>query len=414
MQNVNKQPSNEASDQSDIGKIETWLYTSLDLVLTALGRWWLLAAFLFALLFSVFLATPDWGLFARGNYGLYVEKQKDPWLDVVPRVHKIETHDAKINFRLTVPMFTYLTGTAGKHTLAVITALSIAGTIWMSLWLAWRETQDRVIALLFALFVTQLYVGMFGLTKLTYDNLAIFLLLLAFIRRPFWLPGVFVFLAVWCDERAYVASLVPLVYHAYCQSKGKQMASLKEGWPSLNITVWTIVAVLAVSVGLRFYLTAAYGLEQPMSLEVARSVLIGKRHYHHFGMLYSWQGGWLIALCCWYLLWKKRQWLLLLCSGGLGAFLLGSAFAVFDLSRALAFSFVALMMYFLFLALMGMSRLHLRRLVLLAFLCSLIMGNYVIYPPGHHGRKEWVTWVQPLPYTFYQLFQDKDEKADQP
>lgn len=355
---------------------------------------WLLLVVWFALLLSVLMAVPNLKAFQAGALEAYQLKAEQPLYDLL-QDYAPGSHEAKINLRLTVPVGLYAVGLSGPWVLGWVSVAAVIALFALVGWQVASATGDRVCAALFVFFLSQTYVGMFGWPFLNYDPVAWLLLFAAFLRRPFWVSGLMVFLALWTDERAFLAALIPLFYHAFTTT----------GWERLRLLGGGIGAYL-VTLLLRWYLALEYGLTIPIREEEVWVCAVFNLSFLHTAFLYSLEGGWLLIAAAIYLAWKQGKRMLAWAFAGICLMVFASAFGVEDLSRGLSFAMPATLMAVLLLAKLESSRQALRRLLLLAFFVSLALSTYVVfaYPYFEHDPEGWVRWMRPLPIHFVEIF----------
>jgi len=172
-------------------------------------RHWRLVVTAAATALSIFISFPGprWGdLDMKGRAWKALGKQiGEPFK---PRDYPPETHQAKMSFRLTVPLFVRMTG-IGIRGAAALHLVSGVALLYLTVSLAFAATGDRVTAALAALATASTYLGAsaFWDTRGYFDALAICFLLAAMSCRSAPLVGSFVLLGAFTDERALVAAL---------------------------------------------------------------------------------------------------------------------------------------------------------------------------------------------------------------
>ena len=347
------------------------------------GRFWWLKVFLLCVAFSVlFSGGLDFGLGARGGYPeSYFRKIDQPLLDV-GRLYGLNSHDANINFRLTVPVLLHVAGIRAHWVLPVLTVLAICTILIASCFVAERITGDRVCAAFIALNVSATYVGSFSFIWY-YDAIAIAQLTLACLPgMQWWLRALLVFTAAFTDERAWAASGLLLAGGLiFAGGSGDFFSRLRR--PGL-LAIGAGMAAYAVG---RLALMKLAGLSSPTGGN-GPGMLIHNFNFLHPAVWYSLEGGWLFYLLAVFTLLVRRDFwpgaTLVLVSLGF----LGFALMIGDVLRSTIYIFPLLFIC------LNVVRQHealpvLRIYCLLAFLISALGGNYNVYLAK-------ITWFQPL------------------
>ncbi|MEM1058238.1 MAG: hypothetical protein AAGK14_03240 [Verrucomicrobiota bacterium] len=361
----------------------------LDRLLTACGAFWLLVVVWLALQLSVLTAAPNVSIFVYPEGEGYLLKMEDPWHDL--RVDFDDNvHQAKLNLRLTVPLALHALGVSSLHALGVVCVLAVLGLwAWTGGFLA-AVSGDRVVGALFVLYLSQTYVGMFGWPFLTYDSVALLLVMAGFCRWPPGLNTLWIFLALWTDERALIASLFPLFYHLF-----RPVRTALERW----LCAGGVVLAYVLAVATRLAVTAATGLETPtegaLSLWMPGHVL----EFVHIGILYSLEGGWLLVAAGVVLAWKVGRRAVSVGFAALVVLQYAAGFTAADVSRSLSYLMPAALCGLLLVLDFEPSRQARRRLMLVVLAISFALSNYVIFGYLKHDvtAKGWVRWVRPLP-----------------
>lgn len=349
------------------------------------SRNWVLKVFLASLLFSVFLSGGlDLGLSDRGGYQPgYFQKIDHPLLDV-GKLYGGNSHDANLNFRLTVPVILHVLGIHQPLVLPCLTVFAICLILVASCLVAYQLTQDRVCACLIALNVSATYVGSFGFIWY-YDAIAISQMALAMLpRMVWWLRGILVFTAAFTDERAFVASGLLLAAYLFLPVPGVVglIARLRQSG----------FAAVAAAMGLygvaRLCLMKFAGLSSPTGGNGPGMLVNQNFNYLHAAIWFALEGGWLLfGLALIALVINKER---LAAAGLILAALgfLGFTLMIGDVLRSTIYIFPLL-----FVSLTVLSRNesipNLRTYCLIAFLLSALAGNYNVYL----GK---ITWFQPL------------------
>jgi hypothetical protein len=350
------------------------------------GRYWLLETLFLAVLVSVlFSGGMDEGLWhVTNNYSAaYSSKIVHPLLDFA-RIYSPQTHDAKLNFRLTVPVVLHLLGVSQdqRWVLPALTACAACGIIFTSCLFAFRVTRDRVCGLYVALAVACTYIGSFGFL-LYYDAIAIFQLAIAMLPGLHWsLKGFLVFTASFTDERAFLVSPFLLV-QILCSTPAPGSVRARRLKPE----------ALAVLGGMACYCVGRFALEKFAGLTSSQEGLtfeyfLFNFDFWHPGIWLALKGGWLLVGIALLSLCQRRQWLPLAAFASMTLLTLAGGLLVEDVMRSIAYVFPAFLIALMIVAAHEKIR-WLRFYCLAAFLISLAAGNYNVWC----GQ---ITWFKPL------------------
>jgi hypothetical protein len=315
-------------------------------------------------------------------------KFQEPFRDIHNEFN-YKWHDPKLNKRLTVPILFKALHITQPLALSYLTLLAIVGGMFCAGWVVFAETGDKLLAVLYIFFCSQTYNGMFAPPRLFYDHVALFFVTICFFRKHAWIAGVSAFLALWCDERALVALLSPAAYHAFVSfGKSSKNPDSRKG-PLLAIGLAT-----AITFVLRRYLDLHFGLVTPILLQSLASCFVQNIGYLHVGVIYAWEGGWILFLMVVAALLNSRYRLIAAALVALACLTLLSGFLVGDISRSLSFAFpMTLLLLLLGWQLLPRDILH--RAMLYTFLSSCALSNYVIHPDSMEVNR--IQWVRPLP-----------------
>jgi hypothetical protein len=300
----------------------------------------------------------------------------------VAKIYGINSHDANINFRLTVPVLLHLAGIHNYWSLPILTVLAICSILVTSCILAYRITGDRVCACFIVLNVSATYVGSFGFIWY-YDAIAICQLTLASLPgMSWWGRGILIFTASFTDERAFVASIF-LMAGSFFFSGNRQNIFTRFRNPNFL----AIVAGMLCYGIVRLTLVKYAGLSQ-VTGGIGPGTLLSNFRFLHAAIWFSLEGGWLFYLLAIGVLFIRRQFLegttLVLAS----LCFLGFALMIGDVLRSTIYIFPLL---FICLNVVRQNETLpvFRIYCLLAFLISALGGNYNVY-------LEKITWFQPL------------------
>lgn len=351
------------------------------------GRYWVLETLFLAVLFSVLFSggVDDRRLsVATGDYWFpaYFQKIEHPLLDVAKN-NPPGNHEAKLNFRLTVPVILHILRVPAdqRWTLPVLAVCGTCALIAISCVFAFRVTGDRVCGLYAALAVSATYIGSFGFA-MYYDTIALSQIALAMLPGVSWpWKGLLVFTASFTDERALPASLFLLV-QILCAPSGQKMRE-RVFRPDFLAVIAGMVAYCAGRLALEKFA----GLTSPLA-GIGPGFLLTNAPFWHAGVWLALKGGWLLAGVAAICLWRNRQFPALAAFLFVTALCVGGGFLVEDVLRSTAYVFPA---FLVALAVIGKDEntRWMRLYCLAAFLVSAIAGNYNVW-------RSQITWFQPV------------------
>ena len=340
--------------------------------------------FLVCLVFSGFFSSGiDFGGVDREGYSRgYFSKIEHPFWNVA-KISGVNSHDANLNFRLTVPVILHVLGIRTPLALPFLTIVAISLILVISCMIAHQLTRDRVCACLIALNVSATYVGSYAFICY-YDAIAICQVALAALPSvPCWLRGLLVFTASFTDERAFVVSSLFLVACFFQPALGFGIVKRLRQPDFLCISA----AMVAYWAG-RLSLMKFAGLASPTGGVGISYLLYNMTNFLHPAVWYAFEGGWLLyGLALIVLLANKEYnfglWLIITTLGLLTLYLM-----IGDVLRSTIYIFPLL---FISLAIVSRNEAlpQLRHYCLLAFLISALGGNYNVFLSK-------ITWFQPL------------------
>ncbi len=352
------------------------------------GRFWLLEVCLLAVLFStLFTGGIDEIIYdTRVKYDQgYFLKIEHPLADV-SKNFETGTHDAKLNFRLTVPVILHWLPVPYKDWwfLPGLTSCAICGLLALCCVFTYRVTGDRVCGLWVTLGVAATYIGTFYTTRY-YDAIALCQLLLAMQPRLHWsMRGLLVFTAAFTDERAFVAA--PLLLFADTTEPPRN------GWRRFTqSSSAAVIGGMACYCAVRVLLAKFAGLGSPMG-GAGLQTLVTNARYWHSTVWFALGGSWLLVGLCLLSLWRAGRKL------ELGMFICALAtpllvcLVVWDILRSAAYVLPAVLVA---LSVLGRreTTVRLRNWCLAAFLLSVVAGDFGVFPNPWHTPPLVVKWL---------------------
>jgi len=353
------------------------------------GPYWIVEVCLLAMLFSVLVAGVEkeilYDMRVKYDNGYFV-KIEHPLSDV-SKDFGASTHEAKLNFRLTVPVVLHwlpIRVVRDWWFLPGLTGCAICGILAACGLFTYRVTGDRVCGFWMVLGVASTYIGTFYTTRY-YDAIALFQLLLAMLPGVHWSArGLLVFTAAFTDERAFVAA--PLLLFANRADQPRNVWGRMTQPSSLAV----IGGMVAYYIG-RLLLAKYAGLVSVMDGVGLRTVALNARYWHE-GVWFALGGGWLLVGLCMLSLWQEGQKL------ELGMFACAVAapilvgFMVLDIVRSTAYALPAVLV-----ALTVLRRhettARLRAFCLAAFVLSVVAGDFGIFRNPWHSPPLVVKWL---------------------
>lgn len=275
-------------------------------------------------------------------------------------------------FRLTMPVIVKVLGI--QHVSIVLYGLQlIFGLLFLYLLVGFLEQllSDKMEALFAFLGIMGLYVGAsFFIDNASYmDFFSYFFLFLAvkYYRQPL-LIFLFIQLAIWNDERAFVATgLVIMWYWWYPQYLANEKIKIK-----ITIPMAIVMLSWVLFFAGRWYLENKAGMlvtylpeDEYMTKIPASFNSLG------FRVLWPFEGWWILFLLAGYMLWKNNEYLALLGIGVASMTSIFSAMIVYDSTRSASFGYLTIF-FALLIAKKYLSPKEMRVLLLIiAILCFL-------------------------------------------
>jgi hypothetical protein len=228
------------------------------------------------------------------SYWPTVEKQIVAPLE--PTTAHPESHAAKKVFRLTVPLIAKILN-LNRHSIFILQTATFFFMLYVALTLAERITDDRIASFFFVAGLVPLYLILSAYQEATghLDAFAYcFLLASLYFRNPFVL-FVTCTCASWCDERAFLATMLVFVWWSITPPFTRHKASPAERTWDFNPQMQAVACSIVGYVSLRILLT----LFSPLSLSLGSSDLMLIRNYYHlFPLIFlaTFSGMWILLL----------------------------------------------------------------------------------------------------------------------
>ena len=382
-------PPENASISTILARLQNWIFARTD-QFTA-GRNWVLKVLLLCVFFSIFFSGGiDFGWGEHGPYPEgYFKKIDHPLMDVA-KISGLNSNEANLNFRLTVPVLLHLAGIHSHESLPILTILAIGSILLATCMVAYRITGDRVCACFIALNVSATYVGSFGFI-FCYDAIAICQLAWACLPgMKWWGRCLLVFTASFTDERAFMASGLLLVGYFFLPvCRGGIFARLRQ--PNF-LAVATAMFLYVIG---RLILMKVVGLSSPTGGCGGGCFIHNVGHFLHPAIWFALKGGWLFYGLALIALAGNKNYrsvgVLLLATLGF----LGFALMIGDVLKSTVYIF-PLLFICLTVVRQNETLTLCRTYCLLAFLISALGGDYNVYISK-------ITWFQPLVVHWLQM-----------
>jgi hypothetical protein len=312
---------------------------------------------LLVLVFSLLRAFPNYSFLREaGNQGTWRNaaiKGQDPTVDMTRRFPPA-SHEAKLNFRLTVPLLARVLH-LGRDGLLALFSISGVLILYFTLDLSYQLTQSpwqngiaplaqqparinrevrssdflgsRIAAAAVCMAVACIWPGVLAFHQLLggfYDAVALCLLLAA-MRATAPLAAVALFLAAWTDERALLAAGLILVYAALRREFARGIA---------------IAAAGSAYAATRLYFGNVYSLHTAWD-GIGLGILLKDFNMAPLGIWTGLGGCWLIVAGGMWVLLARRRFFLVLAYGLALCAVIVAALVVEDVTRSMAYTLPA-------------------------------------------------------------------------
>ena len=354
--------------------------SKISLMLT--GMHWLIKVTLFALLLSLFFASPD---FTSDPSDISTKRATAVAAQIEDLQLFWETSEpTNAMFRITVPLIASVLGIGLKGTLVLqfLTGILIFLLVGS---LVERETGNRLIAFYATLLVALIYPGTAAFLESRYyfDSFAyLFLLAALWFRSPVSI-GFLVLLAGFTDERALIAS--GFVFLWWTITEGGDYSRFKSFFNKRSVAV---VIALFVYIGIRLFLQNHYVI-QTWSEARSEFLLFDQINNSVSGIWSGLEAGWLLVCLAIIAMVIKKRWLALSVFVVVIAVQIVAALAVVDITRSMGYLLPSILVAILIL--FKEQEVNLKTYVMFACFVSLIALNYGV------GGKSSIWLFYPLP-----------------
>ena len=360
--------------------------SKISLMLT--GKLWMIKVTLFALILSLFFASPS---FTSDRSDILTKRAAAVAMQIEDLQLFWETNEpSNAMFRVTVPLIASMLGIGLKGTLVLqfltgILIFLLVGSI------VERETGNRLIAFYATLLVALIYPGTAAFLESRYyfDSFAyLFLLAALWFRSPVSI-GFLVLLAGFTDERALIAS--GFVFLWWTIKEGGDYSRSKSFFNKRSVAV---VIALIIYIGIRLFLQSHYGI-QTWSEARSEFLLFDQINNSVMGIWSGLEAGWILVSLATIVMIIKERWLALSVFVGVIAVQVVAALSVVDITRSMGYLLPSLLVAILILV--KEKEVNLKTYVVVACFVSLIALNYGV------GGKSSIWLFYPLPIQLLRL-----------
>lgn len=297
-----------------------------------------------------------------------------------------ESHAAKKTFRITVPLIAKTLHLNNWLTVAFIWICNCL-FLYFSILLFEKLLTNKVAALLGTFALTFIYVGHAGFTDINtwFDGVAYLLLLIACLSTSHWLIFLSIILACFTDERAYLSSMLVLLFHFLEVRDAKFLSNLKTN----KKAIFTFLGV-ATALALRLLIQIKYNLHT-LTGGTTLDRIMNDSDFWGMAVWTHLEGFWLLLLLVGIILLQEKKYTLTSLLFLIVAAFSCSSFLIFDKTRSGAYIFPIIFI--------GISLLKNKLKVtewnylflLIAIICFLFPSYYVISDTAPYTH-----WYKPV------------------
>lgn len=343
---------------------------------------WKITTTVLLTIFSLFFAFPSYSSLNIADWQELFAKAASPFTNSTAGYG---SHDAKITFRLVMPI---LVGLLHLNITGVLLFTGLIGVLnfYLVIHLSYKITNDKVLAVLTSLCCCFIYFGKCSFIELRggmFDGVAMCFLLLSLISNNNLLRALLIFFAAWTDERGLIASSLVwifIVYQHRDESFGKKVFNAG--------TIGIYCSWIAYGI-VRYLLVHKYGLKTDTG-GTGPKVLLNQINNIPIGIWSGLEGLWLLPIYAFALLFKNKKYFELLKFAGATGLILIIGVSVLDITRSVMYVLPSV-----FVSLMVIrdysNRQTLQRLLFYALVLCFV------YPAYYTGGKSSIWWTYPLP-----------------
>ena len=327
--------------------IDTWFEEAAKKV-TSIRHWqYLLPALCVALVH--FVSFPDYNnltLNGESTWNVVLKQIDDPTTQYY--LDDPEHHNAKRTFRLTVPIIFRLAGISNILVIYLFQVLLWYCLYFLIVRLVAKTTNSPSLRILIPLSICFTYLGQVGVVDVfaKFDSVAIFFLFTAMITRNPILIFCSMSLAYFTDERSLLSGILIVLWWQF--GKLDNSLTLNKRFFRPCIQSVTIVLATLFYIFIRFYLSDRYSFVE-MTGDVGFQVLSRQLNMLLFGILSPFDGIWVLFILSLFILFKLRQYFILLILVLVFILSIIASFLVIDISRSLLYAFPLLVICYRYL-----------------------------------------------------------------
>jgi hypothetical protein len=328
------------------------------------------------------------------SWNAVLDKRDDPFVDL-NKVYPAGSHNANMNFRLTVPVIARFAGMGKLGVFAFQSACGVA-LLWVVARVVLRATGDLVSALFVTCGVASTWAGTTAFIELRgmFDGEALLFLSCAALFEGAWLAGPFAFVAAWSDERALVALSLVYLYHVYRRERRGHDRLASYFGPAPMAIVAGGVAYLVTRLALaRFYHMTTN------TVMITPRTVIDQINNLPMGCWTALEGGWLLALAAMNVLVRERRIAFLALYVAAISLVLFVSMAVLDITRSMAYALPAI-----FIAVEVLREVD--GIPDLRAICALSSAVSILWPNYYAQMRDQIFWNVPLPVRVLKWYSD--------
>ncbi len=318
------------------------------------------------------------------NWNSFNEKKDHPFTQTN---YEPGSHAAKKTFRLTVPIIAKVFQ-LGNYAVFLLQFIVTILFLFFAIRFVEKITGDSITGLLTTIGLGFIYAGHAGFTDINtwFDEFAYLFLLLAMFSNQPYLILIFIQLACWTDERAIISSGLVFIWW---KIKEEGIFSFKSFF-SFKLNSSVVVFSLLLYASGRFLLASLAQLSTPLS-NVGLKPLLSDTDFMGMALWTSLEGFWIPVLLTFFILWKYKNFNLLVSIFSLLLILALGSFSVFDKTRSGAYMFPVIFISILVLK-NYFSTADIRKILFVTVpVCFLFPSYYII-----SDVKPYILWYKPI------------------
>lgn len=350
------------------------------------GKYWQIKLVLLVFAYVLLVAFPSFDLLQKDfavDWNILMQQADHP---LTPHYYAPESHEAKMAFRLMVPILVHL---LHLNMMGVICLQFLAGLLS---WLVFIKIMERHTNDVVTTFILTLAMACINFSKCTLDIRGVFFdnIAFLFLLIPFLYPRVVVifcciFLAAWVDERALLASSFILLYLIFNRQQKYMLFKI-----IAVALAWTAYIIL------RLYLSRTYHLVTP-SEGTGFFVLFAQMNNWILGIISGLEGFWILPVLFISYKVKDKNWIDAVLFSGAMLMTMIVALSVADISRSMNYLFISIPLLIAFLA-------QKENITDLRKIATLVLVFSFLFPAYSFSSIRESYWSYPLPLQLFRMF----------